>query len=184
MKRFLIVCICVLCFICSNPAIAKYDEIVHAYFDDIVPVYLTEYIDGKPTGNVMQFELHVMGTEKKPRWVLTTIIISTDDYDETETLQTLQVSSDEVTDLPWVQKLKWIPGKNIDCVLLPEGDESVVFTATKIKGTTYDWNLSCVGVIKGAVTNGETKKWEWKASKDTVLKYKKLRFVSLYSSKN
>ncbi len=171
MKRFLLSCVFILFLVVPMH--------VYAFQEDIIPVFLAEYIDGKPTGNLMQFQFHVMEAKNKNRWVLSEITITPDNYDQTVYLQPFEYTSDELTDFPPIQNLKWEYGKKIEFDFYPDGVQKVIFTATKIPESQFGWIIRCVGTINGAVTKGETKPREWKASKTIDLLYKKVKFVNL-----
>jgi hypothetical protein len=173
MKKLIIglmVCLCV-AGLCRASSISE----------DTIPVFLTEYVDGKPTGAVIQLELHIMKLREKTTWTLSQINIDSDKYGRVTTLQALKTTSEEDTDWPWLNDINWQPGKFLKCVFRPSGTYDINFNAVKNSNTRFGWDVKCEGKIKVHGTANTYERWEWRQIREVDLKYPKVIFVNLYN---
>jgi hypothetical protein len=146
---------------------------------DRIMVFLTEYINGKITGRVLQLEISVMDAGKNPIWTLNEIEINYDESNGTTFMHSNIENNKDRIKLPWMKDIKWTPGKSLSCFFLPDGTNYIEFNATKKPNDEFGWDIKCLGKIRirGAVV--ENQKWEWKSSKEVELKSKKLKILEL-----
>ena len=147
---------------------------------DRIGVFLTEYIDGKPSGSIMKLEINILELNKVVKWYLTQTMVHTVDNDKSSWLQVINASSEEKSDWPFLRNIDWHPGKSLYCVFYPGGGSQKI--QLKVEKIDVGWNVSGVGKVKGPLTLGKYELWEWKGSREVKLKFNKLYLESFYEN--
>lgn len=154
---------------------------------DKINVFLQEFIDGKPQKEFIHFELTVYSMSEKGsnKWLLSEENFSTVENEKCVTVELMQSRSNDDYDNPFIKDVKWIPGKELQCVYEPfHGGDDVRLTAKKGNGGKYDWDVYCVGSYKWIGSGPAAHKWEFKSVKEETLEFNKLKFESIYYRKD
>lgn len=159
--------------------------ILLAATQDKINVFLQEFIDGKPTGQFIHFELTIYsGSEKEGnKWLLSEETFSTIEDQKFTTVNLTQSRSNDDYSTPVISGVKWIPGKEFQCTYGPfGGGMDLELKANKGSTSKYDWIVSCAGTYKLTASDA-THKWEFKSTRELTLEFNKLRFQNLYYRK-
>jgi hypothetical protein len=145
---------------------------------DVITQFLTEYIDGKPTGGMKYIEITLDNINNKIFWFYTEIYFNSIDYEKSTRVSVIQSRSDDNFSIPVLSDVKWKPGEKLTCKIDCAKDCFELIAIKKDKTRQFDWSVSGGGKFRQG--NGETHVFEWRGSKDYQLLFSKLKLEALY----
>jgi hypothetical protein len=143
---------------------------------DEVHQFLTEYIDGKPTGTVYYIEIRIYKINNEVKWVYNHARLAENKEDNTISIDGWQSRSDDNYSAPVLKNVIWIPGEKIKYKWLVMDD--IEFLLVKDKKKKYEWTTTAKGALKIGSRIGST--IEYRSSKKVDLEHSTLRLFNFY----